>query len=166
MLKDWKEYRAIKLDIHQTMVQAAHAPELGAPTPGVVTFMRRVQSKGYHIILSCGGFRGGAAEDAAFEGKVRAWLKTNGVDAKGVTFLPDDRYIIDISDRAITFRGDWNEMWAETQNRIAQLERTHSPDGPKPQPVTVAGQASGPGAPPPTGGAAFSGNGNTAATQV
>lgn len=155
-LKDWKDYRAVKVDIHQTMVQATHAPDLGAPTPGSVTFLRRVQQSGYHLILSCGGFRGGAAEDQAFEDKVKAWLKANGLssDPALVTFLPDERYIIDISDRAVTFRGDWDAMWKETLNRMNNLERTHSPDGPKPAPVTLAGEAEGPGAPPPLGGQA------------
>lgn len=148
-LKDWQDYRAVKIDIHQTLVQAQHAPDLGAPTPGVLVFLRRVQQKGYHVILSCGGFKGGAAGDAEFKDKVVAWLKQHGVDPRGVTFLPDERYIIDISDRAVTFRGDWDAMWRETLNRMDHLEATRSPDGPKPKPVTLSGEGEGPGAPPP-----------------
>jgi hypothetical protein len=150
---DWKQYKAVKVDIHQTMVQADHAPELGAPTPGVVGFLHHVQDRGYRIVLSCGGFRGGAAEDASFKQKVTAWLKKNRIDTDRVDFSPDERYIIDISDRAVTYRGDWGAMWAETKSRMDHLEKTKSPDGQKPKPVTRAGDGEGPGAPPPLKGA-------------
>lgn len=121
----WEEYKAVKIDIHQTMVIADHAPDLGKPEPGAIRFMKMCQTRGYFIWLSCGGFRGSSTE---FKAKVTKWLKSYGLDTQQIGFMPDNRYIIDISDRAVQFDGNWNKIQVETQKRMDSLERTKDPD--------------------------------------
>lgn len=122
---DWREYRAVKIDIHQTMVKAHHSPDLGTPEPGAVEFIKDLQKRGVAVWLSCGGFRPPAAD---YKQKVKLWLARHGIDPdKDIYFLPDQKYIIDISDRAIPFT-DWPAARKEAERRLAELERTHNPD--------------------------------------
>lgn len=124
---DWKEYLAVKIDIHQTMVTASHSPELGTPEPGAIAAIKEWQKRGVFVWLSCGGFRPPADD---YKKKVKLWLARHGIDPdKGIGFMPDQKYVIDISDRAIQFK-DWPSAKAEADRRLAKLERTHTPDGP------------------------------------
>lgn len=122
---DPKEYKAVKVDIHQTLVEAKHSPELGTPAPGAIEALKDWQQRGVHIWLSCGGFRGDSAD---YKKKVRLWLARHGVDPyKGIGFWPDQKYMADISDRAIAFK-DWKSAKAEADRRLAYLEKEGSPD--------------------------------------
>ena len=122
---DWKEYLAVKVDIHQTMVKAHHSPDLGTPEPGSVEFIKEMQKRGVVVWLSCGGFRPPAE---VYKKKVRTWLASHGIDPdKNIRFMVDQKYVIDISDRAIQFK-DWPSARREAERRLADLERTHNPD--------------------------------------
>ena len=123
----WREYRAVKVDIHQTLVRAKHSPDLSEPEPGAIEALKHWQQQGIHIWLSCGGFRTGSdAED--YKAKVKRWLARHGVDPdQGIGFMPDQKYMADISDRAIQFK-DWKSARAEADRRLAALEQHHDPD--------------------------------------
>lgn len=124
---DWKEYMAVKIDIHQTLVRAHHSPDLGTPEPGSVEAIKTWQKEGVFVWLSCGGFRPGKGTQE-YKQTVRRWLQRHGIDPDdGIGFMPDQKYIIDISDRAIEFK-DWPSARREADRRLAELRRTHDPD--------------------------------------
>jgi hypothetical protein len=122
---DPKEYKAVKVDIHQTLVQSKHSPELGPPAPGAIEALKAWQQAGVQIWLSCGGFRGDSAD---YKKKLRLWLQRYGIDPdKGVGFLPDQKYMADISDRAVPFT-DWASARKEADRRLASLAKEGNPD--------------------------------------
>lgn len=119
------EYKAVKVDIHMTLVQAKHSPDLGPPAPGAIDALKDWQRRGIYIWLSCGGFRGDSAD---YKAKVKLWLSRHGIDpSRGIGFMPDQKYMADISDRAVPFK-DWSQAKAEADKRLASLEKEGSPD--------------------------------------
>lgn len=119
------EYRAVKIDIHMTLVSSKHSPDLGSPEPGAIEAIKDWQKRGIHIWLSCGGFRG---DSGAYKKKVRLWLARYGIDPdQGVSFMPDQKYMADISDRAVPYT-DWKTAKAEADRRLAILDKEGNPD--------------------------------------
>ena len=88
---------------------------LDGPVPGAVQFIQRLLAAGYDVEV----FSARIADEPDAVGHIERWLARHGFPPLTVSCTKGAHYIAFIDDRAVPFRGDFDETFASLDALLA-----------------------------------------------